>query len=130
MQNVVQFPRPYVSRNRLTSTDRAELCSWDVQCCNPNFDRVVIHDQHGTTDPVEPDLVLIHAPGSAWASWGLARHDGAVVLWECAGRMDLGRFETMREALDALEDHVGPALQRRKTRWQRPTVQARKTAIA
>jgi hypothetical protein len=104
MCTVIPFSNREPLGDRLLTRDKIDLCLWESACDHPGVARVVVHE--GGSELREPDLVLIYAPGTVWARWGVARQGDRIVVWECAFGKDLGRYPTMREALSALEDHA------------------------
>jgi hypothetical protein len=111
MCTVIPFSNREPLGDRLLTRDKIDLCLWESARDHAGVSRMVLHEGRRDTDgktgePQEPDLVLVYAPGSVWARWGVARQGNRILLWECAFGADLGRFATMREALSALEDHA------------------------
>lgn len=103
MSNVVAF-RPR-GRNGFTVRDRIEAHEWQAALLTrPGaLARLDIHAEQPGDDGQEAcDLLLLYRRDQRWASWGVARRDGQVGVWCCADGVDLGRFETMREALAAV----------------------------
>ncbi len=106
MDNIIAFSNRAPSGTRLLTRDKIDLCLWETICDDPEISRVVIYESSTTGEVRGGDLVLIYGPQTPWARWGLAREDGRIVLWECGHGVDIGRFATMREALQALEQNA------------------------
>ena len=87
--------RQILPRSGLSCRDLLDLEHWDSGgrrwqvvegSCNPELGRYVV----------------IHAGNTAWASWGIGRDGGALLLWDCVSHADIGRFASMQAALAAL----------------------------
>jgi hypothetical protein len=74
-----------------TARDRAELHRWESA-----GRRVVLCDWE--TVP----FAMLHDGATPWASWAVAREEGAVLVWNCVSLEDLGRFDCMADALSAV----------------------------
>ncbi len=105
---VIRFqPRPAPG---FTSPDLIELSNWG----GPG-QRVEI-DQAG--EPLGQFAMLFRG-GAPWASWAISREGAMILAWDCVSLADIGRFETMRAALQALPGAEVPALRSRTLaqRW-------------
>ncbi len=85
--------------NRLTLRDRMELDRWSDLAHGRGAGRLVLHErQEG--DPSEVgNYVAVYAGDGGWASWGLSRRLGGIVVWDSVSGADIGRFASMHEAL-------------------------------
>jgi hypothetical protein len=109
--SIIPYPTRAVLSNRLSLRDKVHVCRWETECSLPQIARVVIYDHvEMGSDPV--DFVLVYGADSPWARWGLARRGREVTLWQCSNGFDLGTFETMAEALAALERRASPKIHR------------------
>lgn len=104
---VIPFPNAAPQAGRFTSQDRNELTCWQVGRAGRQFLRAVAHAAGTPGGLSEHDFILIYEPAAQWASWGLARTEDGVLVWECAYGNDLGMFRTVREALAFVEDQAG-----------------------
>ncbi len=88
--------------NRLGMRDRIETLTWAAMVATPSgYSRVNICN--GGPDPEIGDFVLIYEDGREWASYGVSREGTRFCAWPTAGAAGiLGRFDSMREALDAV----------------------------
>ena len=85
-----------------TARDRITLSGWMQQAAEHGYRRMLIERGTEAGGPEESGYVLIYAPGRQWATWGLARSGPDIVVWHCGTGVDLGRFCSMRAALDSL----------------------------
>ncbi len=92
---------------RFTSADLIALDEWSKEADSHEYRRVLIETGAAATVPADGGYALLYAPGRLWATWGLAREDDAVVAWHCGSGADLGRFASMRLALDSLPGAFG-----------------------
>ena len=99
---VIPFPTPANRSNRLLSRDKIEAYAWGKRATRLGYDRVVICEQSGGPKPEESDFVLIYRAGDCWAHWGVARQDGAILLWQCSDGVQAGLFVSMQAALDGI----------------------------
>ena len=100
--NVVPF-RP-LRANAFTVRDRIEVLEWRASgpAQASGFARLDIYAEHPGDGQETCDLLLLYRRDEHWARWGAVRRADRVSVWFCADGVDLGRFETMRQALDAL----------------------------
>lgn len=96
----------------LTSRDLIAVTCWMQRADGHGYGRVLIENGAGGGRPEAADYVLIYSPDSEWASWGIARDDEGVLVWHCGSGTDLGRFDTMLDALESL-----PPAFRRPAAW-------------
>ena len=81
-----------------TPRDRFELERWA-----DGERRVVVHEEQAET------FALLYASELPWASWGLSRVDGKVLLWDCVSLEDIGRFGSVAEALSVVAGEASAA---------------------
>jgi hypothetical protein len=63
--------------------------------------RIVIYADPDEDDEIG-DFISIYRIGHHWAAWGAARRGRRILLWRADTGKDVGRFATMREALDLI----------------------------
>ena len=51
---------------------------------------------------VEDAFALIYRGEEPWAAWAVGRDGDRLLVWNCVTHVDIGRFDTMTEALAAL----------------------------
>jgi hypothetical protein len=95
-------PTPITNQHGFTSRDLIALNRWMQRSTDHGYRRVVLEDGSGEGGPEEAAYILIYTPGHDWASWGIARGPIGLVIWHCGTGADLGRYETMLEALESL----------------------------
>ena len=93
---------PSVPDDAFTSHDLMALNHWMQRADGHGYRRLLIERGSGDTQPEGGSYVLVYAPGSEWARWGLARTSAGVMVWHCSDGADLGHFATMTQALDRL----------------------------
>jgi hypothetical protein len=99
---VIAFRPAAKSPARLTLRDRLEIDAWRNPACMRGFDRLVIHER-GHLDPPEFEAFLgIYRRGESWARWNVARCGAWVLAWCSANGADIGRFDSVGEALQTL----------------------------
>ena len=110
--NVVPF-RP-LRANAFTVRDRIEVLEWRASgpAQASGFARLDIYAEHPGDGQETCDLLLLYRRDERWARWGAVRRADRIDVWRCADGSDLGRFETMRQALDALLQAEGRGLGR------------------
>jgi len=84
------------------SRDLIALTCWMQRTDQHGYRRVLIEGGNGEGGPEEGGYVLIYAPHCDWASWGIARSNDELVIWNCGSGVDLGRFSAMLNALESL----------------------------
>jgi hypothetical protein len=100
--NVVAFRPAPSSPARLTLRDRLDIDAWRDQASMRGYDRLVIHERC-CFDPPEFEAFLgIYRRGEAWARWNVARCGAWVLAWCSANGTDIGRFDSMGDALQML----------------------------
>ena len=107
--NVVPF-RPLRS-NGFTVRDRIDALEWQATHAAQasGLIRLDFHPEHPGDGHETCDLLLLYRRDARFARWGATRRAGRIGVWRCADGADLGRFETMRQALDALLQADSPA---------------------
>ncbi len=107
-RNVVPFPA--LRGNGFTVRDRIDALEWQATRAAQasGLARLDFHAGHPGDGHETCDLLLLYRRDARFARWGAARRAGRVGVWRCADGIDLGRFETMRQALDALLQADGP----------------------
>jgi hypothetical protein len=93
---------PVTNQHGFTSRDLIALTCWMQRSTDHGYRRIVLEDGSGEGGPEEAAYILIYTPGHDWASWGIARGPIGLVIWHCGTGADLGRYETMLEALESL----------------------------
>lgn len=97
---LIAFPKRQA--NRFTVRDRVELLEWEAaRSRGRGFSRMVLHEQEPIDGDEVCDILLLYAGEGPWARWGAARLGRSISVWRSADGADLGRFDTMREALGA-----------------------------
>jgi hypothetical protein len=99
---IIPFPAAEFRQNRLTMRDRMRALAWAETARKLGYHRVVIRERHPEDDPQIGDHLAIYRAGEPWAAWGIARHGASLRVWRCATGADLGDFDTIDEALDAV----------------------------
>ncbi len=74
-----------------TLRDRCDLEGW----VEPDRHMTIVSCDMGS-------FALLYRAGTPWASWGIARQDRVVVVWDCVSLTDIGRFPSMSDALAGL----------------------------
>lgn len=82
---------PRMSAQGFTARDRSELDRWSTA-----DRRVVIWE----SDPAP--FAMLYDGAFPWASWAVSRQNGALLAWDCISFDDIGRFDSMVEALAAI----------------------------
>ncbi len=95
-------PRQPPCGGGFTSHDRIALSEWIRRSDAHGYQRVVIETGSQEGGPEEGGYVLLYTQDKAWAHWGMARGSNGIIIWHCGTGIDLGRFDTMLEALESL----------------------------
>ena len=82
--------------------DLLAIDDWRIDTDRHGYPRILVERGSDPTRPESGGFALVYAPGETWAEWGLSRAGAQVEAWTCATGRLLGRFTTMRAALDAL----------------------------
>ena len=96
--------------NRFTVRDRMELGRWSEPARLRGGERLVLHERLDGDPSDVGNYVAVYAPGCGWASWGLSRRLGGIVVWNSATGLDSGRFASVHEALCGVMDHRPDAI--------------------
>jgi hypothetical protein len=101
--NVIPFvPRPPSRPTGLSMRDRMDIAAWQEHAAGLGYDRLAIHER-GSFDPPDVENYLsVYRRGKSWASWSLARRGGHVLAWCSRTGADIGTFESVGDALQAL----------------------------
>ena len=91
---IIAFRRP---TNRFTTADRMALARLQARGV-----RLAIHKRHRDDPPEVEEFASIYPPDGSWAHWGAVRQGRAISVWRSRDGQDIGRFETMTEALEAV----------------------------
>lgn len=95
-------PSPIPFDRGFTSRDRIALAEWMRRSDAHGYRRILMEDGSQEGGPEEGSYVLLYTRDHAWARWGIARGSDGVVVWHCGTGTDIGRFDTMLEALESL----------------------------
>ena len=107
MGTVIPFSKPAPKSAGFTGQDRKELLFWQVGRARLRRLRCFVQDAGKPDDLLEHEFAQIYEAGAQWASWGLARVSGGILVWECARGTDLGVFASIGEAIDCIELRAG-----------------------
>ena len=91
---IITFRRP---TNRFTTADRMALARWEARGV-----RLAIHQRRHDDPPEVEEFASIYPPQGSWAHWGAVRQGRAISVWRSRDGQDIGSFETMTEALEAV----------------------------
>src|SRR3954452_24073009 len=91
---VIQFRGGQAEGIGFTPVDLLSLRLWD------KGDRRLELDPPGGASGGQ--FAMIFDADQPWASWAIGRENGKLLVWDCVSLADLGRFDTMRQALAAL----------------------------
>src|SRR5579871_6801066 len=98
---IIPFPSRHVHR-RIGPEDRLSALRWSIEPRAIGRVRIRVCEQN---DPELGDFVLLYeGEGASWASWGVSREGRWYRAWRADGPECLGRYATMRAALDAVLD--------------------------
>jgi hypothetical protein len=99
---IIPFTRRSDRGARLSLRDRMDVATWQESARQFGYDRLVIHERM-PLDPEDVDSFLsIYRRGEAWSRWGIARCGATVLAWCSVSGMDVGRYDTVSEALGML----------------------------
>ena len=91
---ILAFRKP---EGRFTVADRMALAQLQARGV-----RLAIHKRRDGDPPEVGEFASIYPADGCWASWGAVRQGRAISVWRARDGRDIGRFETMSEALDAV----------------------------
>jgi hypothetical protein len=86
--------------DRFTVRDRCDIAAWQANLASGS--RVVVHELSASEAESSSEFLLAYKPGWQWASWGMARQNGRLMVWSCAAGADLGPFPGVAAALCAV----------------------------
>ena len=89
-----------VGHDRFTAADRMELLRWEAR--DQGGARLAIYKRRHDDPPEVGEFASIYPPEGRWAAWGAVRQGRAIKVWRAGDGRDIGRFETMGEALAAV----------------------------
>jgi len=95
------LPKREAGLNRLNQQDCDDAACWRQDRARQGYRMAVCIDP--AEDPDIGDFLMVYRSSEPWAAWGVARRGDAVLLWRCADGADIGTFETVAEALGAIE---------------------------
>lgn len=101
---IIPFATP-VGHDRFTAADRMELLRWEAR--DQGGARLAIHERRHDDPPEVGEFASIYPPEGRWAAWGAVRQGRAIRVWRAGDGRDLGRFDTMGEALAAVTVSAG-----------------------
>jgi len=96
------MPKRARKLNRLNEQDCVDATCWRQGGACQRYRMVVCIDP--AEDDDIGDFLMVYRRTEPWASWGVARRGARVLLWRCADGADIGTFETVGEALGAIEN--------------------------
>ena len=76
-----------------------ELGRWSEIANARGGERLVLHERLEGDPSDVGNYVAVYAAGCCWASWGLSRRPGGIVVWDSVTGLDSGRFASMHDAL-------------------------------
>ncbi|MGI4976919.1 MAG: hypothetical protein ACRYG6_08250 [Janthinobacterium lividum] len=98
-----------VATNRFTLRDRLDLDRWGEIAQARGGVRLVVHERQDGDPSDVGNYAAVYAAGCCWASWGLSRRPGGIVVWNSVTGRDRGRFASVHEALGwVLDRHPDP----------------------
>jgi hypothetical protein len=105
---IITFPSNAGRANHVTAADRMALLQWEAR--DQGGIRLAIHKRRHDDPPEVGEFASIYPPNGRWAAWGAVRQGRAISVWRAGDGRDIGRFETMGEALAAVTAHpIGAA---------------------
>ena len=98
--NIIPFAPRAEAANHFTTADKVELLSWNAS--EQGGVRLAIYHRRHDDPPEVGEFASIYPPNGNWAAWGAVRQGRAISVWRAKDGRDIGRFETMGEALAAV----------------------------
>ena len=92
----------------LTARDRIDVVLWQDRARAAGFDRMVTHERDENDAPEVTAFLMVHRTGQTWARWGFTRTPVGVLAWCCLTGADVGTYDTMSAAFDAVLLDVRP----------------------
>ena len=80
-----------------SSPDLIELLAWQA-----DGRYLVIEPGMRGDAPDQAGFALVYRDDEPWASWGISRQGMGILMWDCVTHADIGRFDGVQAALDAL----------------------------
>ncbi len=77
--------------------------AWAIESGLSNFGRISFEKAHGLSQSGLREYMLFYSRDSAWASWGIGCVRDGYMLWQANRGVTIGRFKTLRAALDELQ---------------------------
>ncbi len=96
---------PRVGNDRFTAADRLDVLSWEAR--NQGGVRLAIYKRRHDDPPEVGEFASFYPPDARWAAWGAVRQGRAIRVWRSMDGRDIGRFDTMGEALAAVTKSAG-----------------------
>ena len=79
-----------------------DVSDWRDAARTAGYDRMVIHSRdYGDAQEVG-DFLSVYRRGQSWSRWGFARQGRFISGWCCLTSMDMGRFDSLNDALGAV----------------------------
>ena len=100
---IIPFRRP---DNRFTTADRMAVARWEAR---DHSVRLAIYNRRHDDPPEVGEFASIYPANGRWAAWGAVRQGQAINVWRSRDGRDIGRFETMNEALEAVTSSSKPS---------------------
>ncbi len=94
-----------VATNRFTLRDRLDLDRWGEIAQTRGGVRLIVHERQDGDPSDVGNYAAVYAAGCCWASWGLSRRPGGIVVWNSVTGRDRGRFASVHDALAWVLDH-------------------------
>ena len=101
--DIITFRRP---ADRFTAADRMALARLEAR---DHGVRLAIYKRRDDDPPEVGEFASIYPPNTRWAAWGAVRQGRAIRVWRSRDGRDIGRFDTMHEALEAVTASVKAA---------------------
>ena len=98
--DIIQLVPRLDAANHFTTADRVELLRWQLR--EQGGVRLAIHKRRHDDPPEVGEFASIYPHDGAWAAWGAVRQGRAINVWRARDGRDIGRFDTMGEALAAV----------------------------
>ncbi len=99
---IVAFRARISASASLTLLDRMEVVRWHEQAQRFGYDRLVIHERLAGDPPEVGSFLSVYRRGEPWSRFGITRLGGRILAWCCVTGADIGRFDSVAEALMAL----------------------------
>ena len=83
--------------------DRLAVHAWTVESGAAEFGRISFEKADGLSQPGPREYMLFYGRNSVWASWGIGCVRDGYMLWQANRGITIGRYKTLRQALDELQ---------------------------